>query len=149
VAVLALMAEAENLSRGDLMSFALICEATGLERGVAPWQTVIDKFKTAHEKKRGITIWSEPGKGYRLCSVEEQVKECPRRRRRMAARQLSKGIGHLRAAKDSGDVKSIALQHRLDGQLRALEHLHHTVRQSGNIAAFFSRSRSSQDDDTA
>lgn len=147
-AVFLLMDEAFKMHRGQVMTFETIIALTGLEKEVAPWNSVIKKFKRLHEKTRGITLWSEVGVGYRLTSVEEQINECPQRRRRFAHRHLVKGLNHLKAARLSGDVVNLTQQTILEGRLRAMEQARARVSQANKIAAYFKTAVPADDPDS-
>lgn len=96
---------ASNLGRGGVIVWEVIEKATGATRDESKTKSLVAKLKRRMERERGITLWSTPGVGYRLCTAAEQLVECSERRSRRAARQLRKGIEHVAAIPD-GDLTS-------------------------------------------
>lgn len=60
--------------RGSLVKHSEIEAVTGLTRDVAPWQKLIRHWRNKMRATRQIEIISEPGIGYRLATVDEQMQ---------------------------------------------------------------------------
>lgn len=82
----------KDLPRGSLVTHEEIFTLTGIAKDHLSRQTIIKKWKKHFEVNRGITIMpSVPfGVGYRLLTVEEQLKVQPVKYRAQAVKKINK-----------------------------------------------------------
>lgn len=92
---------AEPLKRGDVIGHEAIVEILGCQPHTEHWQLCIGKLKRHMERVRGISIWSEPTVGYKLCTIQEQI-EIGHTRKVWARRHLKKGIRSVEAVPTKG-----------------------------------------------
>jgi hypothetical protein len=136
-AVEAILQAASEYNRGDVITHDTLEAVGGIERGGTHWGTIIVKVKRRLQNERGITLWSVPSVGYRLCTAREQINECVDRRSKRALRQLNKGAGHLEAvpAEELTPHDQIVRAKRMDAQRLTMQRL----RQQRKISSIFSR----------
>lgn len=87
-----------TLDRGGLLTYETMEKLGGLEKDVAPWDSVVRKLEKRHEHDRGITLMNIATIGYHLCTVDEQIKVMVEKRIKRAQRQQKKAAGHLESA---------------------------------------------------
>lgn len=140
-AVESLWEQTASLERGDVIHWTDIEAAVGESRDASPCRVVVLKLKRRYEEERGITLWSVPTVGYRLCTVEQQLLRCSRERVKRAGRQLRRGVRHMQAIPDEEltDAQRSLRADRVNNQKRALRR----VRAAGKIEAVLSRPTSS------
>lgn len=131
----------KSLGRGQVIPWDSIESFMGLDRSHSKTKTLVGKLKRKMEKERGITLWSEPTVGYRLCTAEEQLTVCPEKRSRRAFRQLRKGINHVTAIPDADLTTQgrMLKSQRIENNKRALRQ----VRASRKADAVLSKPTSS------
>lgn len=95
VAVGAIMRETAGYERGQTIPHELLESLSGIVRYTQGWNLLVKKLKRRFEADRGITLWSEPEVGYRLCTTQEQLHDCVLKRADRAMRQLRRGRNHM------------------------------------------------------
>ncbi len=75
-----------GLERGALVKHRDIEEWTGLTKDKTPWQKLIKHWKKWMIESRQIHLISEPGVGYRLPTVDEQIFSAVRYEKQSARR---------------------------------------------------------------
>ena len=124
-----LKAATHDLPRGSLIKHTEIEGATGLQHHDAsgqikpPWGKLIRKWKQGFLKDCGIQPVSEPGVGYRLPTVEEQM-EAGMRLESASGRRLNKAmavVGMIPVAQLNEDGQR--LQTKIVGDIRAMKGL--------------------------
>jgi hypothetical protein len=71
--LLRLAAKTKTLMRGSLVRHAEIERWTGVRKNEPPWKRLIWLWKSWAIRERNISIVSEPGIGYRLATVDQQL----------------------------------------------------------------------------
>ena len=120
----ALVAATESLPRGSLVTHEEIEKATGMPKEHPSRTTIIKKWKKYHSVNRGITIMpSVPsGVGYRLLTVEEQLKVQPVKYRSQAVKKINKAAECLGSIGDGElDESGAALRSAMLGQLSEMK----------------------------
>ena len=122
--------------RGDTITHELIETEGGLVRYGKHWSPVINKLKRKFQAERGITLWSVPGVGYKLCTAREQINDCVQDRSLRAVRQLNRAAGHLEAAptEELSTHEQIVRSQRLESQRQTMKDLRRQ-RRIGSILA--------------
>jgi hypothetical protein len=87
----AVYALTSDLGRGQILLHSEIEAVLNTPPHTGRWGHVVRKVRKRLEEERGIATWPDRLVGYRLCSVEEQLHDLPRRRLRRALRQSKRG----------------------------------------------------------
>lgn len=97
-----LIEAARPLKRGEILAHETIVGILGVQPHIHPWQLCLGKLKRRLEADRGITLWSEPGVGYKLCTIQEQLVIGGHIRQVRARRQVTRGIKSIDALAKAG-----------------------------------------------
>lgn len=122
--VKALIAATEDLPRGSLVTHEEINNAAGINEDHPSRQTILNKWRKHSETTRGITIMPSipAGVGYRLLTVEEQLKVQPLKFRKQAVKKINKAASCLGAIGDKElDEDGAALRSAMLGQLSEMK----------------------------
>ncbi len=84
-------------SRGDTIAHEEIEKAAGIKRDAPQWGHLIQKLKRKLRKESGITVWSVPGIGYKLCTRDEQLNEVSENLLKQSVRRSSRAIAEVDA----------------------------------------------------
>ena len=101
-AVAAVVAAAESLERGDILTHASITHATGLQPYEGRWSHVVRSSLARIERDRGIACVAVINVGYRLLTRREQIADEPQRRTIRAIRQVRRGKRAVARVSTSG-----------------------------------------------
>lgn len=87
--------------RGDVAPWAEIEGAAGFARGSQHWPAFRHRLLRDFRRQTGIVLWPQNGVGWKLLTVDEQLRERSQKRHRRARRQLHKDAVELAALPDS------------------------------------------------
>lgn len=119
----ALMKETAALGRGGVIPLETIEQISGCPRYTSNWSVVVKHLKRRFLEERNIALWSEPGSGYRLTTLQEQLHMVPYKRLQRAGRQLGRGLREVRALSheplDGYDRRVLGLREQAMRQARS------------------------------
>ncbi len=138
------LAVAEPLQRGQVLTHKAMEKATGVRRYSEHWGPLVTKVKRAMRERRHIVIWptahldGEPV-GYRLLTHEEQVRLPARKRTERATRQVNRAVREVASTPQEGltdfqRAQQAANVHNLIAMRRALKRERRRQQQSAPVA---------------
>jgi len=101
----ALLRHTATMNRGDFLSLEDIERVAKLTRREGHWSAVLGRFRRDLLETRGIVLHSEPGVGYYLATLEQQIIIRQEARFRKTARRHGRGI------KDLEEIRPSSLNH--------------------------------------
>lgn len=87
-----------ELKRGDVLSWSVMEQATGIDRQHCSWGTVKKKIRKRMMAERSIAVRAVTDLGWKLLTHSEQVRVCAKDRQRRAWRQVRRGIQEVSGA---------------------------------------------------
>ena len=97
-----IVASAANLQRGEVLLLTTIESLCQLDRYDPPWGRIVFRVRRDILKTRGIALRPITNVGYRLCTADEQLTECPYGRQKRAVRQMARAIKEIEGLPTAG-----------------------------------------------
>ena len=88
----ALLENTKSLARGSVVDYETIKKLTKLQRGDKGWSALIRQWKRRMMSEFGMWVGVVNCVGYRLLTVDEQLKVQPERYERQARKRLQKAV---------------------------------------------------------
>ena len=90
-----------SYERGDIVPHAVIAPAIIADAGTSFYYYIIGRVRKVVRRDRGLELFPEPGVGYKVVTVQEQLVNVPEHRYRRAKKQINRAGQAIDAIPDA------------------------------------------------